>query len=399
MKHLFTVLLMTLLASGCARMYPLCPHKAATTCTTIGPFQAADAALHQTWIQECLDSVADRPAVFRFMPGDYVLSDAAGVRIPGNCTLMLNDARFRFGEDIHTDGQAFLLDNVSTVSLCGGEILGARDAWDPGVNVAGIRVIGNASDIHISGLVCRDLSSNAVGMFGDSPEAPIRNVSLVGVTGINCCNIYVDYLQDNKGPIPGSDRRDQGTVALYHVDGWSVEGCCFEGSRSDGTHFYKSHNGRFNTNTVSGSTMGGYFLEGCEHVSACGNYMVNNGSRGVTIERDSRHCTLAGCIVKHSGREGLWMPDVASICITGNCFIENGRKDDGERDCEIRLDNGDVYETTTTDIFIQGNTFHSSAHQTAVLYIAPGITGVVETNNRFQGKASRYNTVPNLDNT
>jgi len=351
----------------------------------IGPFAGRDAASHQALIQERLNSAPGRRAVFRFAPGDYVLADAAGLRVPSEAALQMEGARFLLADSLAADGQAFLLEDARDVTLQGGEIVGRRDAWGPGVNVAGVRVRGNAGDIHITGLTCRELSSNAVGVFGKSDDAPIRNVFLSDVTGIDCCNEYIDYLQPNKGPVPGSEREDQGTAAFYHVDTWEVESCRFEGSKSDGTHFFHSHNGIFANSTVTGSRMGGYFLEGCRQVTACGNIFRDNGSRGVTIERDSVCCTLASNVIMHSGREGLWMPDVRAIAVSGNVFVENGRKDDGEKDCEIRIDDTEEFPTRTGDIRIDGNIFQTSPHQTAAIFIAPGIEGVAVNANTFTG--------------
>lgn len=389
--------LLPFVSLGCSTApHPRLPEKSATV-IPVGPFPAMDATGHRTQIQQCLDKAGDRPAVFRFAPGDYVLTDAEGLRIPARASLLMDGARFLLAEDIQTDGQAFLIENASDVSLHGGEIVGSRAAWADSTNVAGVRARGNVQNIRVSNLTCRDLSSNAVGIFGLGDDAPIRNVSLTGVVGINCCNVYVDYLQPNAGPAPGSDRRDQGVVALYHVDGWSVDGCRFEGSRSDGTHFYHCRNGLFTNCSVTGSQMGGYFIEGCENVLALGNLISDNGSRGVTIERDSRCCTLASCLVTRSGREGLWMPDVCSIIVTGNIFVENGQKDDGERDCEIRLDNTDRYATETRDIRIEGNIFRTAAHQTAVVHMGTGVTGVVMGNNTFEGPAPRCHLASNAD--
>ena len=360
----------------------------------IGPFPGVEANLQQQKIQECLDEAQEHPCTFRFAPGEYLLTDPKGVCIPDGCTLLMTGAHFILDKEMVEDGQAFLLKDVSNITIDGGEIVGARDAWDKGTNIAGIRVTGNVGNLHINNLVCRDLSSNAVGVFGKDDETPIRNVILENVTGINCCNIYVDYMQENKGPVPGSDRKDQGTVAFYHVDGWLVDNCRFEGSRSDGTHFYHSHNGRFVNSSVIGSTMGGYFLEGCENVMAGGNYIHNNGSRGVTIERDSRCCTLTSNIVSHSGREGAWLPDVASIVISNNQFIENGQKDDGERDCEIRMDNGDHYATRTENICITGNIFRTQAHQTAVVFSGEGKNDFLLQDNTFYGDVPQQNMNP-----
>ncbi len=389
MKTWRCLALVILLGVGCGTLSHESVPGSATAVIEIGPFSAVGQAGHQARIQSCLDAAGDRPTVFKFAPGDYALVDAGGLRVPAHAMLLMEGARFLISPEIREDGQAFLLQDVSDVTLRGGEIVGSRDAWAPSVNVAGVRVRGASSRIRIADLVCRDVSSNAVGVFGASDDAPIRDVSLERVAGIDCCNLYVDYLQPNPGPVSGSVREDQGTVAFYYVDGWSVDGCRFEGSRSDGTHFYHCRNGRFADSSVTGSQMGGYFLEGCENVIASGCLISGNGSRGVTIERDSRYCTLSSSLVTHSGREGLWMPDACSVIITDNLFVENGRKDDGERDCEIRLDDTAEYATETRDIRIEGNLFHASAEQTAVIYCGAGVSAVAVENNTFQGSAPR----------
>ena len=381
-RHLFCMSVFVVLA-GCSTVLPFPSDR----CIYVCPSCDEGSAGRQDALQTQLDGAAAGCRYFRFVPGEYLLSDASGIRIPTGATVDMTGARFILDKSLDEDGQAFTIHKARDIHLKRGEIIGNRAFWDPGVNIAGVRITGNSSNIRIEGLVCRDVSSNAVGVFGEGPEAEISAVVVSNVIASNCCNIYVDYLQANKGPAPGSDRRDQGTVAFYYVNGWSVESCDFRASQSDGTHFFQCRNGRFVNNTVSGSTMGGYFLEGCERILASCNLIEDNGSRGVTIERDSRDCTFSDNIVCDSGREGLWMPDVSGIVITGNQFIENGRKDDGERDSEIRLDDGAEYPTVTQGILIKNNIFRTRDHQTAAILLGPGITGIDAGWNHFQGPA------------
>ena len=356
----------------------------------IGPYSADDAQAHQARIQEALKSNLGTPTVFRFAPGVYHLSSAKGLAVPDGATLLMEGATFIFSEDMNEDGEAFLIKDASNISIQGGEIVGQRESWDPGVNIAGIRMVGQVENVRVASLTCRELTANGVGVFGESNAKPIRNISLIQITTENCCTSYGDYLSDKPGPAPNSERIDQGNVAFYYVDGWLVEGCRFIGSKSDGTHFYFSHNGRFINNEVSNSKMGGYFIEECEYVLASGNIISGNGSRGVTIERNSLFCTLTNNIIRHSGREGLWAPEVRHVLVTSNVFQENGRKDDKEQDCEIRLDNSDVYKTVTGDIHIKDNIFYASDHQTAFVLVDDGIQDVKIAGNTYTG------TIPKL---
>ncbi len=354
----------------------------------IGPFLEVPVENHQKRIQEIMDRAKGPYRYFTFAPGDYTLTDPRGILVPSGATLRMEGVRFHLPASMHKDGQAFLLNDVAGIDWSGGAIIGQREQWAPGTNVAGLRIVGKCHDIRIRNLTCSKLSSNAIGVFGKSDENPIRNVTLLQVTGRQCCNRYGDYLSDQPGPAEGSERKDQGTVAFYHVDGWLVDGCRFVNSRSDGTHFYHSHNGRFVNNVVSGSKMGGYFLENCETVLASGNLFSHNGSRGVTIERNSQFCTLTHNIIRWSGREGLWAPEVQGILVQGNVFRENGRKDDGQRDAEIRLDNSEAYAVNTDAIRIENNLFYTTPRQTAVLFMGKGMNGrVVLKNNTFTGDA------------
>jgi len=363
-----------------------CARASVADTVSIGPFDPEASGDHQRMLQEAFDAAGSGHHVFVVAPGAYSFTDPQGVRLPGDCTIVMREARFVWGEDVSEDGQTFLLDGVSNVAIEGGEIIGRRDVWDPGVNVAGLRATGDCHNIRIADLTCRDLTSNAFGFFG-SEDAPMSSVTLVRVRGYNCCNYYGDYLAERTGPAPGSVREDQGTVAMYHVNDWLVDGCWFEGSRSDGTHFYHSHRGRFVNSVVRGSQMGGYFLEGCEDVIAANNHIDDNGSRGCTIERNSRNCLLVNNIVSNSGREGLWAPDVEGILVQNNIFRTNGRKDDAGKDCEIRIDEGEKFEVQTRDIRVEGNLFFTTPEQTAAVFLSDGVTDVVVQDNTFRGEA------------
>src|SRR5262249_8098093 len=144
-----------------------------------------------------------------------------------------------------------------------------------------------------------------------------------------------DYLSDRPGPEKGSTREDQGLITFYHVEDFVVRGCRLDRSRSDGTHFYRCRRGQFVDNKVYAAQMGGYFVESCEAGVAADNIVRAAGSRGVTIERGSKHCTLRGCVVAGSGREGLWAPNCTGLVVTGNVFCDNGRKPNGKEPGQV----------------------------------------------------------------
>ena len=336
-------------------------------------------------LQQALDALRGSGGTITFPPITYLLDDPTGLRVYSNTVLLMHGALFLLAENLQEDGQAFRGDDVENVRFEGGTVIGKRDSWDPGTNIAGIRLHGACRNIHVSGMRFEDLSSNGIGIFGADDEHPVEDVWIRDVATRNCCNFYGDYLSDEKGPAKGSVREDQGNIALYYADKWVVEECDLDGSQSDGTHFYHAHHGRFVDNRVHGSQMGGYFLEGCNYVLASDNLVTQNGSRGVTIERDSTFCTLLGNVVEHSGREGLWAPDVMGIVVANNIFRENGRKDDTGRDCEIRIDNGERYETETRDLRVTGNLFYTSANQTAAVMITENVRDCVIRGNSFRG--------------
>lgn len=354
---------------------------------------------YQRTIQDALDKAKEAPTTVIFPPMTYLLDDETGLSVYSNTTLWMYGAVFRFDEKAKKDGQAFLGEHVTDVRFLGGSVIGRGDDWLESVNIAGIRITGRSQRIHVKDMSFRNLSSNAVGIFGADGDGMISHVQVVNVISENCCNIYRDYLEPNAGPAEGSDRRDQGCVAFYYVESFLVTGCIFAQSRSDGTHFYKCRNGQFVNNQVVGSQMGGYFLEGCENVIAGGNLISRNGSRGVTIERDSRFCTLQNNIIEFSGREGLWAPDVMGCIVAHNIFRENGRKDDADRDSEIRLENTDQWPTETKDIRIEGNIFYTSAHQNSVIHVTAGVSDVVIRDNSYHGQVVRFYIDPAVTDT
>lgn len=340
---------------------------------------------YQKALQEALDQ-SPEGATLVFPPSIYRLESPKGLRVPSNRKLVLDGATFMLAAEMSGDGEAFLLDNVSEVTIEGGTIIGRRDVWPDSVNVAGIRVRGSGSHIRIQGTRFYDLSSNAIGIFGDSIDQPIRHVWIEDIVAENCCNVYHDYLSESRGPAEGSVREDQGAICFYNVFDFVVRGCYLDGSRSDGTHFKSCRNGQITDNQILNSQMGGFFLEGCQNIVARGNIMRNNGSRGCTIERDSTDCILSNNIVERSGREGLWAPDVARVVVSGNIFRENGVKDDGEKDSEIRINDEARYPTVPADIRIEGNIFQTLETSNGVIQINAGSgPGIVISNNSFAG--------------
>lgn len=340
---------------------------------------------YQAQLQKAVDTAAKARKVLVFPPMVYLLEDEAGLTIHSGTTLLMYGAVFRFDDENKADGQAFLGRDVSDVRFLGGEIAGQREVWPESVNIAGIRITGNSARIRVREMFIHELSSNGIGVFGPSDQSPIQHVFVTNTIIRNCSNVYVDYLQPGAGPARGSQREDQGGVAFYHVEDFVVNGCSLEGSTSDGTHFYRCRHGQFIDNKVTGSQMGGYFLEGCQGVLASGNLIRENGSRGVTIERDSRDCTLVHNVVEHSGREGLWAPDVAGCLVADNIFRSNGRKDHDGFDSEIKVEETDKYQTVTQDFHIAGNLFYTTASQERAIWITSGAGGIVVENNLLRG--------------
>jgi hypothetical protein len=340
---------------------------------------------YQPQLQEAVDTAAQVGRALVFPPMIYLLEDEAGLTIHSGTTLFLYGAVFRFDHENQEDGQAFLGQDVTDVQFLGGEIAGRRTAWAQSVNIAGIRITGNSARIRVQDMFIHDLSSNGIGVFGPTDESPIKDVFVTNTIVRNCCNVYVDYLQPGAGPARGSQREDQGGIAFYHVESFVVHGCSLEDSTSDGTHFYRCRHGQFTDNKVTGSQMGGYFLEGCQSVLASGNLIRANGSRGVTIERDSRDCTLIHNIVEQSGREGLWALDVSGCLVASNVFRENGRKDHKGLDWEIKIEETDKYETVTEDFRVAGNILYTAASQDGAIWITSGARAIVVENNSMRG--------------
>lgn len=324
-------------------------------------------------IQAAIDAAA-RDGLALHFPAMVYAADEAGWELRSGSALRLGNAVFRLGESCEKDGAVFHGQDVTGVTLDGGEIVGRNDAWKDGVNIRGIHIFGRSTRVRISGLRCRDLSSNGVGIFG-AEDCFIRDVWLRDVIVENCCKRYADYLSKEKGEA-GSVREDQGDVALYFVEDFLVQGCRFERSRSDGTHFFRCRNGQITDNRIYRAKMGGYFIETCEAVVGRGNVMLENGSRGVTIERGSIDCIFSDNIVRASGREGLWAPDCIGLVVTGNVFDRNGRKPNGPEprytwNANITVNESykDPTESPTRDYLISDNLIYTSTNQIAAIRV------------------------------
>ncbi len=328
---------------------------------------------YQSEIQQAVDAAAQAGETLRF-PAISYLVDHRGWQLRSHLTLEMHGATFAVSETCDQDGAVFRGEGITDVTLRGGRIVGRNDVWKDGVNIRGVMIAGQSQRIRIRGAVFQNLSSNGIGLFG-TPKQSIRDVWIEDVVVENCCKRYPDYLSGEK-PEAGSVREDQGDVALYYVDGFVVRGCRFERSRSDGTHFYKSRNGQITDNRIFRAKMGGYFLEGCEDVVGRGNVILENGSRGTTIERGSKNCVFTGNVVRRSGREGLWAPDCVGLVVTGNVFDQNGRKPNGPQRRHIWNANITINEASrdpssspTQNYLISNNLIRSTAGQIAAIRV------------------------------
>ena len=353
---------------------------------------------YQKQIQQAIDEAAEQRAVLEFAPIVYLLDDPAGLKLRSYSRLRMNGAVFVLAESCDRDGYAFHGVDVQHVQLRGATVRGQRQKWPDSVNIAGVRIEGRSAHLEFADLTFEKLSSHPIGLVG-TDKTPITDVVMREVRTDDCCNEYVDYLQPHAGPAKGSSRLDQGNVAFYYVQDFVVRNCVFKGSRSDGTHFFECSDGQFINNHVIDNRMGGYFLETCRDVIASGNIIRNNGSRGVTIERDSVDCTLVNNVITGSGREGLWAPDVERILVANNIFRHNGRKNDdngGGRDCEIRIDEHSTtprapWTTITRDIRIANNIITTTEHQGAAVFVSAGCLRVAIESNTFTGEVRLLN--------
>lgn len=327
---------------------------------------------YQEQIQQVLD---DAPAgsTIEFAPIVYSV-DEAGWKLKSETTLSMRGARFHLSEQCTEDGAVFRGTDVTDVTLIGGTVRGRNDVWNDGVNVRGVLIDGQSRRIRVEQMQFRDLSSNGIGVFGTEGQ-PVQDVWVRDVVTKNCCKRYPDY-QSGEKPEQGSEREDQGDVAFYFVEDFVVTGCRFEASRSDGTHFYRSHRGQITDNRIYRAKMGGFFLETCQSVIGRGNVMLENGSRGVTIERDSRNCIFADNIVRRSGREGLWAPDCVGLIITGNVFDRNGRKPNGSEErfvwnanITVNEAHSDPTNAPTQNYLISNNMITTSESQIAAIRV------------------------------
>lgn len=329
--------------------------------------------IYRAEIQDAIDQAAGSGQTLRF-PAITFGIDQQGWQLRSNLTIDMRGATIRLADACSSDGAVFRGTDVSGVTIIGGRIVGQNDIWPDGVNIRGFEFAGKSSEIRLRELHVRDLSSNAIGLFGTA-DAMIRDVWIEDIIVDNCCKRYADYLSGEK-PEAGSVREDQGDVAFYFVENFVVRGCRFERSRSDGTHFYRSSHGQITDNRILRAKMGGYFLEQCDAVVGRGNVIVGNGSRGATIERGSTDCIFADNIVRRSGREGLWAPDCIGLVVTGNVFDQNGRKPNGpipryRWNANITINQAikDPSNSPTRDYLISDNILRTTDQQIAAVRV------------------------------
>jgi len=346
---------------------------------------------YQNEIQKAIDEAGLTGGTLEFPAMTYAVTEE-GWLLRSGLTIKMYGAVFRVSDQCRKDGAVFKGRDVTDVTLLGGEIVGRNDLWPDGVNVRGIHIAGRSAGIRIRDMRLHDLSSNGIGVFG-ADDSFIHDVWVRDVIVENCCKRYPDYLSGEKGE-PGSQREDQGDVAFYYVEDFVVQGCRFERSRSDGTHFYRCRSGQITDNRIYRAKMGGFFIETCDNVIGRGNVMLENGSRGATIERGSRGCLFSNNVVSLSGREGLWAPDCIGLVVTGNMFNRNGRKPNGSEPRYIWNANITINEafreptdSPTQDYLVSDNLIYTTSSQIAAIRVVAtdSTSNIVIRNNMTLG--------------
>ena len=168
-------------------------------------------------IQAAIDQAAKQGAVLVFPAMKYAASEE-GWQLRSRSTLRMQGAVFQLSAECEKDGAVFRGEDVSDVTLVGGEIVGRNDVWRDGVNVRGIYLTGASERIRIAEMKFRDLSSNGIGVFGKEDSV----------------------------------REDQGDVAFYYVEDFVVDGCRFEVRGRMGRIFIVVGRGRSRTTASIG---------------------------------------------------------------------------------------------------------------------------------------------------
>lgn len=334
---------------------------------------------YQKEVQDAIDAVPKNGSTLVFPATVFLIDEPEGLQLRSHLSLEMQGTTFLASDKLSEDGQIFMGKEVTDVSFHGGKIVGRNDQWPDGVNLRGIHLTGKCRAIRITDMEIHDLSSNGIGIFAEDADHPATDIWVTDTMIDNCSNKYGDYRApegERRGPEKGSTREDQGAIALYHVHDFTVRGCRFEDSRSDGTHFFFCRRGQITDCKIYRAKMGGYFLESCHHILATGNIIRDNGSRGVTIERGSQFCTLTGNTIEGSGREGLWIPDSLRCIVTGNIFSLNGRKENGDTlntiwnpNITINQARGDKLNTPTAHYLIANNIIETDKNQVAAIRV------------------------------
>ena len=202
---------------------------------------------YQREFQRAIDAAAAQRKQLVVPPITFLVEEG-GFQLRSGLVVSMQGTVFILDKDRQQDGQVFAGKDVTDVTLSGGHIVGHNAAWPDGVNIRGIYITGASARIRIHSMNIRDLSSNGIGVFGTAQQ-PIRDVVVRDVFVENCCNRYPDYLSGEKWE-EGSQREDQGLIALYEVEDFLVAGCRFDRSRSDGTHFYRCRRGQITNNRI-----------------------------------------------------------------------------------------------------------------------------------------------------
>lgn len=323
----------------------------------------------------------------------FLIDKPEGIRLLSNIRLDLSSVKFIVDPKIDQDGQIFYGENLNNVEIINGEFEGNRDLLPESVNIAGINITGYSKNIKIEGSYFHHLSSNGIRIHGIDSQTFAEDILITNVRINESCNEYNDYLLPNKGPAPGTSRKDQGNIALHFVKNFQILNSVLENSHSDGTHFYFCFNGQISNNRIHNSRMGGFFIETCSDINGTNNKITENGSRGVTIERGSVRCNMKGNTITTSGREGLWLDDSEQLVISNNYIANNGKKNHLPFNSNIKITDtswpDNKNESKSRYIYIVNNTFVTGINSEHAVWVNSCASNISITGNVMLGAKKR----------
>lgn len=304
----------------------------------------------------------------RVPAGRYSISET-GITLYPHLVLDLTGCYLSADGTYSDGGHVMIGSKLYRTEVVNGFIDGRRDRLGIDTNINGIEVV-DCKYFTVRNTSIRNVNGPAINVT-KSTFSWNENVVISEVFIEECACEFTDHFGEDYAAQGGDSSK--AALIVHNTRYLELLGVINRNCHSDAMWIKESNHGVMAGCQIIASRMGAIFFETCVNWTITGNMVQSAGSRGCTIEWNSKEIVFSGNTIRLSGRECVWLAGTQGVLVVGNVLYGGGRVRmfDGLGDpvlSTVRVSSQSPYDSS--DNVIANNLIYSdSTYQTQAIMI------------------------------